>query len=958
MLNKILTHFSLFAFFTQLFHISYIGMLYTAATPVVYAQNMTLDDMFNQYNTPTMGGNNSNIGGVTFANGELFGKGYSDAQREGHFDANQAYQNESRLKQSADGLSARIGNNTVGSETDYDVAAFNTLKDNYQNNYIKLNSNDSIMTDSDDILSDLANELNDPQSDFFSECTTVTNTYTETREYTGKVQYECQEPDRSNLDFCEIKRVIEYPVQKVAGTGAIEMVNDNTFDLIIGKEQDNSHSGGRCTLYPYFVDFKIREDVEIESVTLTAVWVDDMIRVSLEDQVIYNYYGGYGRMPEYDGEFYCEFSKSRFGRPYTRHDAAFKRARQSNDGVIRFHLLLGVSGGGEGKAIVRVKTKNRVTPIEHIEQHPVGCAAHLGYVQPQNSCDVYGEPEDPDYINPQCDNPLTMGNGQNSSMCTFQDWECVEEAWHDASYNSFVSNLPITTGTVSSGNACSKVNATGYECGPLPGQQICGKLNWPDSQETTCGTFAELNTQIPDRCAPYRENGDCSLISSSPSFKDPLTGRAYVTNSVYECNTYTESSYEYSIEEDMCTGDMRCVAGDCDFSTPESNGDFAEAMAVFKMLEDIKGNMECTNPDDISTCKVFNGEASYCGVEATGLGFDCCSLSAGQVNKFDYIKGIMHQYAMENAMLQIEAAAQGGYAYGSWATNFPTPVNDTVTYVTDAVSAGWDAIVRNVVGETAEGVVTEGASQTFFAGIQQQIYQQIHNILPDALNKILFKTTTDAAGNTALQMNPAITGALQTVMALYAAYQLVKLAAMMVSECDDLESGMGIKLDMGQCIYSNTSCHVDTLFGCWIKRRHYCCYPSPLGRIIMEQAAPILGISLDPRNGNCSGMTFEQVATLDWENDIDLTEWENLIMASGIPVTHNELDIDTLSSQPWMPNNDHALNPVELNKERFNSTNASDTFKANHDAALPSNLDCSVYPRPPACESSLSILSP
>lgn len=960
MFKKILTHFSLLAFFTQIFHISYIGLLYSVSAPAVYAQNLTLDEMFNGYSNPNMGGNSAaNVGGVTLDNGELFGKGFADAQEGGHFSANQAYQNESRLQQSANDLSSRIGENEVGQETDFDAAAYNTLKDNYNNNYLKLNHDDAIMTDSDQILSDLAADLEDPTSDFFSECTTVTNTYTETREYTGKVQYECQEPDRSNLDFCEIKRVIEYPVQKVGGTGAIEMVDDYTFDLIIGKEHNNGHSGGSCTLYPYYVDFKIREDVEIESVTLTAIWVDDMIRVSLEDEIIYKFYGGYSRMPEYHHEFGCEFSKSRFGRPYTRHDAAFDRARQANDGVIRFHLLLGVSGGGEGKAIVRVKTKNRVSPIEHIEQNPVGCAAQLGYVQPQDSCDVHGNPEDPDYINPQCDNPLTMGNGQYSSMCTFQDWECVSEAWHDASYDSFISNLPMTTGSVTSGNACSKVNATGYECNPLPGQEICGMLDWPESQEETCGTFAEMNSQIPDRCSAYRENGDCTLISSTPSFQDPVTGRTYITNSVYECNTYSSSDYQYTIEEETCSGEMQCVAGDCDFSTPESNGDFAEAMAVFKMLEDIKGNMECANPDDISTCKVFNGEVSYCGVEATGLGFDCCSLSAGQVNVFDYIKGIMHQYAMENSIQQIQMAAEGGYAYGSWAADFPTPINDTVSYVTDAVSSGWDAIVRNVTGETAEGVATEAASETIFSGLQQQIYQQIQNILPEALNEILFVEAGQTAGGQAiLQMNPAITGALQTVMALYAAYQLVKLAAMMVSECDDLESAMGIKLDMGQCIYSNTSCHVDTPFGCWIKRRHYCCYPSPLGRIIMEQAAPILGISLDPRNGNCSGMTFEQVATLDWENDIDLTEWENLIMASGIPVTHNDLDIDTLSSQPWMPNNGHALNPEELNRERFNTTDAANTFNDNHDSAIPSNLDCSVYPRPPACESSLSILSP
>ncbi|MEZ9856500.1 conjugal transfer protein TraN, partial [Vibrio breoganii] len=82
----------------------------------------------------------------------------------------------------------------------------------------------------------------------------------------------------------------------------------------------------------------------------------------------------------------------------------------------------------------------------------------------------------------------------------------------------------------------------------------------------------------------------------------------------------------------------------------EMNDDFAEAMATFKMLEDIKSNMECENPDDVSTCKVFNGEVSYCGIEQTGLGFNCCTLSAGQTNIFDYIKGVYHHYAMEQSL--------------------------------------------------------------------------------------------------------------------------------------------------------------------------------------------------------------------------------------------------------------------------------------------------------------------
>ncbi|USD58852.1 conjugal transfer protein TraN [Vibrio sp. SCSIO 43140] len=976
MFKKILTHFSLLAFFTQLFHISYIGVLYAATAPVVYAQNMTLDEMFNGYNTPSMGGDNSNVGGVTFADGELFGRGYTDAKNEGHFDADQAYQNESRLRQSADGLSTRIGNNVVGNETDYDAAAYNTLKENYQNNFTKLESDDTIMTDADQILSDLADDLTDPDSDFFSECTTVTNTYTESREYIGKVQYECQEPDRTNLSSCEINRFVDYPILKTGGTGSIEFVDDYTFRLTIGNPGEALT--GYCREYNRSVQIKLRDDLEIESARLLKAQFDDHIQVYLNDTEIMEF--AWGRWnggfpytdlnPRPDGTWSgCEKSTiwqicdgCRHGSFPNGGDvtALFNEARSTGNGFINFRNRVAAHDIGYSYSQIEIKTRTRAAPKEYIEQKPAGCATHLGYEQPRSTCDTYGTPGTPNFIDPQCDADYTFGgNGTQSAMCTFDGWRCVEYQDSPPTYQHAVSSLPITLGGVTSnGKECSKVNAENYECNPLPGQEICGMLNWPESQERTCGTFAEMNDRIPDRCAPYRESGDCSLISSSPSFQDPVTGRSYVTNSVYECNTYTDASYEYTVEEETCSGEMKCVAGDCDYSTLESNGDFGEAMAVFKMLEDFKQNMECDNPDDISTCKVFNGEASYCGVEKTGLGFNCCSLTAGQVNKFDYIKGIMDQYSMENAIQQIAMAAEGGFTYGSWATHFPTPVNDTVSYVTDAVSSGWDAIVRNVTGETVEGVATEATSEAVFSGIQQQIMQQIQNILPDALNKILFTETTTSTGATVITMNPAITGAMSTIMALYAAYQLVKLAAMMVSECDDKESGMGIKLDMGQCIYSNTSCHVDTLFGCWIERRHYCCYPSPLGRIIMEQAAPILGISLDPRNGNCSGMTFDQISTLDWENDIDLSEWEALIMASGLPVTHNELDIDTLSSQPWMPNNDHALNPVDLNKERFDSTNASDTFKENHDSALPDNVDCSVYPRPPVCDSPLSILSP
>ncbi|WP_435000209.1 conjugal transfer protein TraN (plasmid) [Vibrio scophthalmi] len=973
MLRRITCYFSLFAFLVQIFHLSFIGLLIAQSTPV-FAQDepLVMPNVFNGVSVPTYdhSSGTANFGGdVNVGRGELFGLDADRANSSNHFDANQAYQKEDRLSESADTLKNRINRNTVGSESDYDVKAWNTLKGSMDNQE-KLNSDDTLMVDSDNILRDLADNLDDPNSDFFSACVTETNTHSVSREYIGKTEYQCSEPDRTNLNHCEIKRHVDYPIIKTGGTGTLHVIDDYTFDLIIGEEVNNGFKGGACTLFPFYVEVYIRDDVEIASATLAEMWVDDIVEVKLNSEVIHTlYWQGKNSMPAYSNEYGCEYSKSRHYYPNTNVTAKLNRAMKSNGGKVRFHMLLGVSDGGEGKGRVRIRTKNKVTPTEHIEQSPVGCAAQVGYVQPADTCEVFGTVDDEIYINPQCDNPLTFGNGQVGAMCKFDGWQCVETGLFDSDYDRYVSALPITLpGRTSNPKVCTKVNAVGYSCDPLPTQEICGRPNWPESDEVVCTSFKEFNDQIPDRCEPFRDNPDCSLISTEANFVDPNTGRAYVSESTYECNTYTDADYEYITEEELCTGEMKCVGGDCRFSPEEENEDFEEAMAVFKMLEDIKQNMQCENPDDISTCRVFNGEANYCGVEKTGMGFNCCTLSAGQTNMFDYMKGIMHKYSMEQSSIAIADSAQllidqgVNNPWGMWADKYPTPVTDTVNYVTESFSNSYDHIMGNTTGEVA---TSSGSESMFdlglekgFEEIKQQVYQAVYEILPEGIKDVIFTQATDSAGAAipgVMEINPAIQGAFQAVMWAYAAYQITKLAITILSECDDSEMQMGMKIERGQCIYDSKSCYKDTPFGCFIERKYYCCYPSPLGRIIMEQAAPQLGIEMDPKGGSCEGMTLEQMSNLDWDQ-IDLTEWENLVMATGVAVEHNDLNLDTLSTQPWMSNASERLDPVTLNQERFEKSNIADNLKETHDAATADNLDCSVYPRPPACESSLSLM--
>ncbi|WP_457641321.1 conjugal transfer protein TraN [Persephonella sp.] len=60
---------------------------------------------------------------------------------------------------------------------------------------------------------------------------------------------------------------------------------------------------------------------------------------------------------------------------------------------------------------------------------------------------------------------------------------------------------------------------------------------------------------------------------------------------------------------------------------------------------------------------------------------------------------------------------------------------------------------------------------------------------------------------------------------------------------------------------------------CVQKKKTFCCFTSPLARIIQEQGREQLGISWGtPKNPNCRGFTPSEFQKLDW-NKIDFSEW-------------------------------------------------------------------------------------
>jgi len=86
----------------------------------------------------------------------------------------------------------------------------------------------------------------------------------------------------------------------------------------------------------------------------------------------------------------------------------------------------------------------------------------------------------------------------------------------------------------------------------------------------------------------------------------------------------------------------------------------------------------------------------------------------------------------------------------------------------------------------------------------------------------------------------------------------------------------------GKCHYIGSYCSVKVLGVCLQRKKTFCCFSSPLARIIQEQGRRQLGISWgDPKHPNCRGFTPEEFQRIDFSK-IDFSEWINYEVQQNI----------------------------------------------------------------------------
>lgn len=309
------------------------------------------------------------------------------------------------------------------------------------------------------------------------------------------------------------------------------------------------------------------------------------------------------------------------------------------------------------------------------------------------------------------------------------------------------------------------------------------------------------------------------------------------------------------------------------------------------------------------------GQYGWCKV-AVGGWVDCCENPGGGVGLSEYISILMKASeltaAETSAANVVGGAAATGGAEAATAGNF---AGQWVEFLGDNKLVNGVKYINNLFSTTLDNLKTKALE--IFSPVKE-IYDQIYNAIDEAITKLFNNIASElgfggvgsggasAAVGEAGQAGAtegAATGALGSVIAfvgwVYFAYQVANLIVNLVYACEDIEYETVAKRDQKNCHFVGSWCDQKVLGMCTVKKQGFCCFESPLSRILNEQirlASPdlIAGGWGSPKNPNCSGVTTEMINQINWSK-IDLSEWIDLLHITGNDITPNKINLEDLT---------------------------------------------------------------
>ncbi len=232
--------------------------------------------------------------------------------------------------------------------------------------------------------------------------------------------------------------------------------------------------------------------------------------------------------------------------------------------------------------------------------------------------------------------------------------------------------------------------------------------------------------------------------------------------------------------------------------------------------------------------------------------------------------------------------------------------------------------------------------------MQQQLMRKmvdvVHKVLGEDATNLLFRTVgnnmASQGGQLSQQtliMNPAITSAISAVTMIYTAYILTKLIVQITHKCEDNEFELAAKWEMKTCHKVGRYRKSKLLGLSSLEYNSYCCFNSPLSRILQVQIRQQLNMGWgSAKHPDCSGITPDILQTVDW-NRIDLGEWLALLkLQDKLPeineVTLKQMNLEALTGKGARLDFDQQREDSRKRLyDRYEGLNAHHTNNYHHD---------------------------
>tara|TARA_B100000519_G_scaffold202712_1_gene221963 strand:- start:11423 stop:14104 length:2682 start_codon:yes stop_codon:yes gene_type:complete len=711
-------------------------------------------------------------------------------------------------------------------------------------------SNDPIWNQSDELLADFGDLSGEYADCEVSE--TVTDGTVDAHIPDYKTCEKLTKPEGSCVAYHDYQAGV---ISHVRGPYNISSCGDGCMLLWIGRVGDN-YWGGSCAIYQQNTVVEVLKPEAVESAVLEYAKWDDYMQVYLNEDKVWQ--GPNGNFPPETGGA-CELNTSWAQNPNTDLSEHFQEY-----GELDFKIRVSVTGGGEGYGRIRIHYDPQYV-VEENGWTPESCVKTIegiddGFCEGTYTCTTM-----PPVSSSGC------GTVNGVTVCP-DDLESVSDN---------ISPL------------CQRVSVTS-DCNFNEGQMDC----WVDTQGVE--HCPNNDGTIEDTCQQYQDDPSCGFISSScVGYAQGESGECYVTEETWDCGETIEVPTKIIDKTYDCAGSIRCMGTDCINPEFETSTDFATAAAAIQAAQQMASDTECDVVDieDNNECRIFPGESYECK-KAVGGVVDCCSGNGGGVGLTEYL-------TLANATLKAGAFVDGQLAglatdsaLGGWYSSFRQPFVDGWEFIDNGLATAWDTVTGGTNAAAAAG--SEVAKEGFITGFKQEIVGSIAQWTGEMFGaqaqSLLF--TQNAAGVWTLGGPGAYVGTmLSWVMTAYMVYQIVMILIQIIWACEQKEFELQAKREIKTCHHVGSYCASKVLGACLEKRESYCCFNSPLSRILQEQVRPQLGRGWgSPEEPECGPILAEDLSEVDF-SQVDLSEWTGMLHQANLLPTADSVNIESLTGE-------------------------------------------------------------